>query len=131
MSKSYSFHKDVDVSEDMQVDLIIGSDAEFVSVEILSFEQITYLVDKSIMTDISASIKAYLDFDADQYMIFSVKVSKIDSRWDRCLSFENLFSRDQVEIVESTFRDRASEEKFILNELTKYWTQLEFSTVFK
>lgn len=131
MSKSYSFHKDVDVSEDMQVDLIIGSDAEFVSVEILSFEQITYLVDKSIMTDISASIKAYLDFDADQYMIFSVKVSKIDSRWDQCLSFENLFSRDQVEIVESTFRDRASEEKFILNELTKYWTQLEFSTVFK
>lgn len=131
MSKSYSFHKDVDVSEDMQVDLIVGSDAEFVSVEILSFEQITYLVDKSIMTDISASIKAYLDFDADQYMIFSVKVSKIDSRWDQCLSFENLFSRDQVEIVESTFRDRASEEKFILNELTKYWTQLEFSTVFK
>ena len=131
MSKSYSFHKDVDVSEDMQVDLIIGSDAEFVSVEILSFEQITYLVDKSIMTDISASIKAYLDFDADQYMIFSVKVSKIDSRGDQCLSFENLFSRDQVEIVESTFRDRASEEKFILNELTKYWTQLEFSTVFK
>lgn len=131
MSKSYSFHKDVDVSEDMQVDLIAGSDAEFVSVEILSFEQITYLVDKSIMTDISASIKAYLDFDADQYMIFSVKISKIDSRWDQCLSFENLFSRDQVEIVESTFRDRASEEKFILNELAKYWIQLEFRTVFK
>lgn len=80
MSKSYSFRKDVEVSEDMQVDLIAGSDAEFVSVEILSFEQITYLVDKSIMTDISASIKAYLDFDADQYMIFSVKISKIDSR---------------------------------------------------
>lgn len=131
MSKSYSFHKDVDVSEDMQVDLIVGSDAEFVSVEILSFEQITYLVDKSIMTDISASIKAYLDFDADQYMIFSIKISKIDSRWDQCLSFENLFSRDQVEIVESTFRDRASEEKFILNELNKYWLQLEFRTVFK
>lgn len=131
MSKSYSFHKDVDVSEDMQVDLIAGSDAEFVSVEILSFEQITYLVDKSIMTDISASIKAYLDFDADQYMIFSVKISKIDSRWDQCFSFENLFSRDQVEIVESTFRDRASEEKFILNELAKYWIQLEFRTVFK
>lgn len=131
MSKSYSFHKDVDVSEDMQVDLIAGSDAEFVSVEILSFEQITYLVDKSIMTDISASIKAYLDFDADQYMIFSVKISKIDSRWDQCLSFENMFSRDQVEIVESTFRDRASEEKFILNELAKYWIQLEFRTVFR
>ena len=131
MSKSYVFREDIDVSEDMQVDLIAGSDAEFVSVEILSFEQNTYLIDKSIMTDISASIKAYLDFDADQYMIFSVKISKIDSRWDQCLSFENLISRDLMEVVESTFRDRASEEKFILNELTKYWIQLEFSTVFK
>ena len=131
MSKSYSFHKDVDVSEDMQVDLIAGSNAEFVSVEILSFEQITYLVDKSIMTDISASIKAYLDFDADQYMILSVKISKIDSRWDQCLSFENLLSRDLMEIVESTFRDRASEEKFLLNELGQFWIQLEFSTVFR
>ena len=131
MSKSYVFRKEIDVSEDMKVDLIVGSDAEFVSVEILSFEQNTYLIDKSIMTDISASIKAYLDFDADQYMIFSVKISKIDSRWDQYLSFENLFSRDQIEIVESTFRDRASEEKFILNELTKCWAQLEFSTVFK
>lgn len=131
MSKSYVFRKDIDVSEDMKVDLIVGSDAEFVSVEILSFEQNTYLIDESIMTDISASIKAYLDFDADQYIIFSVKISKIDSRWDQCLSFENLISRDLMEIVESTFRDRASEEKFILNELTKYWTQLEFSTVFK
>lgn len=131
MSKSYSFHKDVDVSEDMRVDLIAGSDAEYVSVEILSFEQNTYLIDKSIMTDISASIKAYLDFDADQYMIFYVKLSKIDSRWDQCLSFENLFSRDQVEIVESTFKDRASEEKFILNELGRFWIQLEFRTVFR
>lgn len=131
MSKSYVFREEIDVSEDMKVDLIIGSDAEFVSVEILSFEQITYLIDKSIMTDISASIKAYLDFDADQYVIFSVKITKIDSRWDQCLSFENLISRDLMEIVESTFRDRASEEKFILNELTKYWTQLEFSTVFR
>ena len=131
MSKSYVFRKEIDVSEDMKVDLIVGSDAEFVSVEILSFEQNTYLIDKSIMTDISASIKAYLDFDADQYMIFSVKISKIDSRWDQCLSFENLISRDLMETVESTFRDRASEEKFILNELTKYWTQLEFSTVFR
>lgn len=131
MSKSHVFREDIDVSEDMKVDLIVGSDAEFVSVEILSFEQNTYLIDKSIMTDISASIKAYLDFDADQCMIFSVKISKIDSRWDQCLSFENLISRDLMEIVESTFRDRSSEEKFILNELTKYWTQLEFSTVFK
>lgn len=131
MSKSYIFRKDIDVSEDMKVDLIVGSDAEFVSVEILSFEQNTYLIDKSIMTDISASIKAYLDFDADQYVIFSVKITKIDSRWDQCLSFENLISRDLMEIVESSFRDRASEEKFILNELTKCWTQLEFSTVFK
>lgn len=131
MSKSYVFREDIEVSEDMQVDLIAGSDAEYVSVEILSFEQNTYLIDKSIMTDISASIKAYLDFDADQYVIFSVKITKIDSRWDQCLSFENLISRDLMEIVESTFRDRASEEKFILNELTKFWIQLEFSTVFK
>lgn len=131
MSKSYVFREDIEVSEDMQVDLVAGSDAEYVSVEILSFEQNTYLIDKSIMTDISASIKAYLDFDADQYVIFSVKITKIDSRWDQCLSFENLISRDLMEIVESTFRDRASEEKFILNELTKFWIQLEFSTVFK
>ena len=131
MSKSYVFREDIEVSEDMQVDLVAGSDAEYVSVEILSFEQNTYLIDKSIMTDISASIKACLDFDADQYVIFSVKITKIDSRWDQCLSFENLISRDLMEIVESTFRDRASEEKFILNELTKFWIQLEFSTVFK
>ena len=131
MSKSYVFRKDIDVSEDMQVDLIVGSDTEFVSVEILSFEQNTYLIDETIMTDISASIKAYLDFDADQYMIFSVKISKIESRWDKCVSFESLFSQDQVEILESTFRDRESEEKFILNELGKYWFQLEFSTVFR
>lgn len=131
MSKSYIFREEIDVSEDMQVDLIVGSDTEFVSVEILSFDQNTYLLDTSIMTDVSASIKAYLDFDADQYMTFSVKISKIDSRWDRCLSFENLISQDLIEIVESTFRDRSSEEKFILNELAKYWIQLEFSTVFK
>lgn len=131
MSKSYVFRKDIDVSEDMQVDLIVGSDTEFVSVEILSFEQNTYLIDETIMTDISASIKAYLDFDTEQYMIFSVKISKIESRWDKCVSFESLFSQDQVEILESTFRDRESEEKFILNELGKYWFQLEFRTVFK
>lgn len=131
MSKSYVFRKDIDVSEDMQVDLIAGSDAEYVSAEILAFGQVTYLVEASIMTDISANIKLYLDFDADQYMIFSVNISKIDSRWDKCLSFESLFSQDQVEVLESTFRDRESEEKFILDELCKYWLQLEFRTVFK
>lgn len=131
MSKSYVFRKDIDVSEDMQVDLIVGSDTEFVSVESLSFDQNIYLLDTSIMTDVSVSIKAYLDFDADQYMIFSVKISKIESRYDKCISFESLFSQDQVEILESTFKDRALEEKFILNELNKYWLQLEFSTVFK
>ena len=131
MSKSYIFREEIDVSEDMQVDLIVGSDTEFVSVEILSFDQNTYLLDTSIMTDVSASIKAYLDFDADQYMIFSVKISKIESRWDKCISFESLFSQDQVEILESTFIDRASEEKLILSELGKYWLQLEFRTVFK
>ena len=131
MSKSYAFRKDIDVSEDMQVDLVVGSDTEYVSVDILSFEQNTYLLGASIMTDVSTLIKAYLDFDADQYMIFSVKISKIESRWDKCVSFESLFSQDQVEILESTFRDRESEEKFILNELSKYWLQLEFRTVFK